>query len=44
MEYKVSLKKLNNTGSDYDTVKLSIVEQQELSDLIEKYYERDNKS
>ena len=39
MEYKVSLKKLNNTGSDYDTVKLSIVEQQELSDLIEKYFD-----
>jgi hypothetical protein len=37
MEYKVKIKKLNKYGSDYENVKLNIVEQEQLSELISKF-------
>ena len=41
MEYKVKIKKLNSHGSDYENVKLNIVEQEQLSSLIDKFLSAD---
>ena len=40
MEYKVKVEKLNNTGTSYTPVKLSIVDEQVISDLLEKYFKK----
>ena len=37
MEYKVKLKKLNSYGSEYERVKTNIVQEQQLSDLVEGF-------
>ena len=37
MEYKVNVKKLDSLGSNYENVKLNIVEQEQLSSLIDKF-------
>jgi hypothetical protein len=37
MEYKVKLKKLNSYGSEYERVKTNIVQDQQLSDLVEGF-------
>ena len=41
MEYKVNVKKLNSHGSDYENVKLNIVEQEQLSSLVDKFLSAD---
>lgn len=41
MEYEVKVKKLNKYGSDYENVKLSIVEQEQLSSLVDKFLSAD---
>ena len=41
MEYKVKIKKLNSYGSDYENVKLNIVEQEQLSSLVDKFLSAD---
>jgi hypothetical protein len=41
MEYKVKIKKLNSYGSDYENVKLNIVEQEQLSSLIDNFLSAD---
>ena len=41
MEYKVKIKKLNSYGSDYENVKLNIVEQEQLSSLISNFLSAD---
>ena len=41
MEYKVKIEKLNKYGSDYENVKLSIVEQEQLSSLISNFLSAD---
>ena len=41
MEYKVKIKKLNSHGSDYENVKLNIVEQEQLSSLISNFLSAD---
>lgn len=40
MEYKVNVKKLDSLGSNYENVKLNIVEQEQLSSLVDKFYRR----
>jgi len=42
MEYKVKLRKLNATGTARDEVKLDIVLEQQLSDLIECFLTADS--
>ena len=37
MEYKVKLKKLNKYGSEYERVKSDIVQERQLSDLVEGF-------
>ena len=41
MEYKVKIKKLDSLGSNYENVKLNIVEQEQLSSLIDKFLSAD---
>ena len=41
MEYKVRIEKLNKYGSDYENVKLNIVEQEQLSSLISNFLSAD---
>jgi len=41
MEYKVKVKKLNKYGSDYENVKLNIIEQEQLSSLVDKFLSAD---
>ena len=41
MEYKVKIEKLNSLGSDYENVKLNIVEQEQLSSLVDKFLSAD---
>ena len=41
MEYKVNVKKLNSHGSDYENVKLNIVEQEQLNELVFKFLSAD---
>ena len=41
MEYKVKIKKLNSHGSDYENVKLNIVEQEQLNELVFKFLSAD---
>lgn len=41
MEYKVNVKKLDKLGSSYENVKLSIVEQEQLSSLVDKFLSAD---
>ncbi len=41
MEYKVKLKKLNNAGTNRIEVRVDIVTQQQLSDLVEKFLSSD---
>ena len=41
MEYKVKIKKLNSHGSDYENVKLNIVEQEQLNYLVFKFLSAD---
>ena len=41
MEYKVKIKKLNKYGSDYENVKLNIVEQEQLNELVFKFLSAD---
>ena len=41
MEYKVKINKLNKYSSDYENVKLNIVEQEQLSELISKFLSAD---
>ena len=41
MEYKVKIKKLNSYGSDYENVKLNIIEQEQLSSLVGKFLSAD---
>ena len=41
MEYKVKIKKLNSYGSDYENVKLNIVEQEQLNILVSKFFSAD---
>ena len=38
MEYKVNVKKLDSLGSSYENVRLNIVEQEQLSSLVDKFY------
>ena len=41
MEYKVKIEKLNNLGSKYENVRLNIVEQEQLSSLVDKFLSAD---
>lgn len=41
MEYKVKIEKLNNLGLKYENVKLNIVEQEQLSSLVDKFLSAD---
>ena len=41
MEYKVNVKKLDSLGSNYENVKLNIVEQEQLSSLISNFLSAD---
>ena len=41
MEYEVKINKLNKYGSDYENVKLNIVEQEQLNDLVFKFLSAD---
>ena len=38
MEYKIKLKKLNNNGSEYVAVKLSLAEEIRLNDLLINFF------
>ena len=41
MKYKVNVKKLDSLGSNYENIKLNIVEQEQLSSLIDKFLSAD---
>ena len=41
MEYKVNVKKLNSVSSNYENVKLNIVEQEQLNTLVFKFFSAD---
>lgn len=41
MEYEVKINKLNKYGSDYENVKLNIVEQEQLNELVFKFLSAD---
>ncbi len=41
MEYKVKVKKMTNYGSNYQDVNLSITEESQLSDFLDKYFKAD---
>jgi len=41
MEYKIKMEKLNKYGSDYEKVNLNIVEQEQLSSLVDKFLSAD---
>ena len=40
-EYKVKISKLNNTGTKYDSVKLPVIEESQLSDLLLAFFAAD---
>lgn len=42
-EYKIKLSKLNNKGLSYESVSLSIIEEEQLSCLLSKFFEADFK-
>lgn len=44
MNYKVKVKKENKYGNDFDKVKLSIVEQEQLNGLVSKFLAADFKT